>query len=172
MSNETPIKVTLDDPLSEVSRRDRKFLLGSSILGITIVKAGFVPTKISALGIEFAKTDQNSLLLVLGIIILYFLIAFLIYASSDFLIWRLSYFHTLKHSMLDKWKTEAEKAPTKEMANYIDDFLKRGFPARIILGLTRPVSLLRAVFEFLLPIAFGIYAIIIVWSARIPIGGS
>ncbi len=162
----------MGDPLSEVARKERKFLLGSSILGITLVKAGFVPTKISALGVEFAKTDQNSLLSVLGIIVLYFLIAFLIYATSDFVVWQRSFSRALKDSMLNKWKSEAEKDPIMEMSHYIEDFLRRRFPYHLILGLSSPISLLRAIFEFLLPLIVGIYAIIIVWSAIIPIGGS
>ena len=161
----------MSDPLSGVARKERKFLLGSSMLGIILVKAGFVPTKISALGIEFAKTDQNSLLSVLGFIILYFLIAFLIYAASDIIIWHGSFSRSLKASMVDRWKSEAEKDPVMEISDYIDDFLKRPFSVRFILGLTTPVSLLRAIFEFLLPIAVGIYAITIIWSAVIPIGG-
>lgn len=171
MANKTPGEVKLSNPLSEVARKERKFLLGSSILGIALVKAGFVPTKISALGIEFAKTDQNSLLSVLGIIILYFLIAFLIYAASDIIIWHRSFSRSLKASMVDRWKSEAEKDPVMEMTDYIDNFLKRPFSVRFILGLATPVSLLRAIFEFLLPIAVGIYAIAIIWSAKIPIGG-
>lgn len=165
MANKTSGEVKLSDPLSGVARKKRKFLLGSSILGITIVKAGFVPTKISALGIEFAKADQNSLLSVLGIIILYFLIAFLIYAASDIITWHGSFFRSLKASMVDRWKSEAEKDPVMEMSDYIDDFLKRPFSVRFVLRLTSPVSLLRAIFEFLLPIIVGIYAIIIIWSA-------
>jgi hypothetical protein len=117
MPNETPRKVILNDPLSIVTRKERKLLLISSILGITIVKTGFIPTKISALGIEFAQTDQNSLLLVLGSIILYFLIAFLIYGTSDFLIWRLTYSSVLKDAMLNQWKAEAQKTPIMKPAN-------------------------------------------------------
>ena len=172
MANKTPGEVKLSDPLSGVARKERKFLLGSSMLGIILVKAGFVPTKISALGIEFAKTDQNSLLLVFGIIILYFLIAFLIYAASDIIIWHRSFSRTLKDATVDRWKSEAKKDPIMEVSDYIEDFFKRRFSVRLILGLTSPVSLLRAIFEFFLPIVVGIYAIIIIWSAKIPIGGS
>ena len=67
--------------------------------------------------------------------------------------------------MIDRWKSEAEKDPVMEMSDYIDDFLKRPFSVRFVLRLTSPVSLLRAIFEFLLPIIVGIYAIIIIWSA-------
>ncbi len=165
MANKTPREIKLSDPLSEVARRERKFLLASSILGIAMVKAGIVPSKISALGIEFAKTDQNLLLSVIGIIILYFLVAFLIYAASDIIIWHHSFSQSLKASMVARWKSEAERDPVMEIGDYIDDFLRRPFSVRFILGLTTPVSLLRAIFEFLLPVTVGIYAIGAIWAA-------
>lgn len=167
MPNETPRKVTLNDPLSTVTRRERKFLLVSSITGITIVKTGFIPSKISALGIEFAQTDQNSLLFVIGLVILYFLIAFLIYGTSDFLIWRLNYSSVLQDAMINQWKSDVEKTPVMEMSGYIAKHLDSGFLARVSFYVTQIVSWLRAVFEFLLPIFLGIYAIIIIWSGRI-----
>ena len=167
MTNRTPREIKLSDPLSEVARKERKFLLASCILGIAMVKAGIVPSKISVLGIDFAKTDQKFLLLVLGIIILYFLVAFLIYAASDIIIWHNLFSQSLKASMVSRGKSEAEKDPLMVMEDYIDDFLRRPFSVRFILGLTNPVSLLRAIFEFLLPIAAGIYAIGVIWTAII-----
>jgi len=65
--------------------RNRKFLLGLSVLGIGMVFTGLIPTEISALGITFGATDQQRLLLVLAGITFYFLIAFLIYGRLDYL---------------------------------------------------------------------------------------
>jgi len=160
MQNETPREFTLSDPLNLVTRKERKLLLVSSILGITVVKTGFIPTKISALGIDFAKTDQNSLLLVLGSIILYFLIAFVIYGTSDFLMWRLTYSRVLQDAMLDKLEKEVRKTPIIEMSGYIAKYIEGGLISRILLFLVQIVPWLRAIFEFLLPILLGLYAII------------
>ncbi len=82
MSNKTLNELKLQDPLSEVTRKERRFLLGISALAITIIKVGIIPTKITALGVVFKETDQQSFLWILGLLILYFLIAFIIYATS------------------------------------------------------------------------------------------
>src|SRR5436305_2954409 len=69
-------EATLRDPLSEVTRKERRTLLGVAALGIVVAKAGIVPSRISALGVEFGKTDQATLLRMLALIIGYFLLAF------------------------------------------------------------------------------------------------
>jgi hypothetical protein len=48
----SPEQIRLRDPLAEVTRRERRLLLGASIIGLTVAKTGLVPTKISALGVE------------------------------------------------------------------------------------------------------------------------
>jgi hypothetical protein len=45
-----PSEVRIQDPLSDVTRAERKTLLGLSAVGIVIAKSGLVPSKISALG--------------------------------------------------------------------------------------------------------------------------
>jgi hypothetical protein len=62
--------------------------LGISAIGIVIARGGLVPSKITALGIEFGESDQRALLRMLAAVVLYFLFAFVIYATSDFVIWR------------------------------------------------------------------------------------
>lgn len=80
----------LRDALSDVTRKERRHLLGISLLGVVLKKTGLVPSKISGLGIEFQNTDQRALLFIVAFVILYFLFAFIIYAFSDFLAWRLA----------------------------------------------------------------------------------
>jgi amino acid permease len=65
------------------------------------VRTGLVPSKISALGLEFSQTDQKSLLSILALITLYFVAAFILYASSDFVAWRLAFVEALK-----QWATQ------------------------------------------------------------------
>ncbi|HVF60811.1 MAG TPA: hypothetical protein VNJ70_13470 [Thermoanaerobaculia bacterium] len=85
-------KLRVSDPLSEVTRRERKALLAVSAVGVAIVRTHLLPTKIVALGVDFSSTNQNALLNILALIIGYFVLAFLIYASSDFVAWRLGSF--------------------------------------------------------------------------------
>jgi hypothetical protein len=89
-------EVALTDPLREVTRKDRLYLLALSIVSITIVKTGLVPQEITTLGIVFAEADRKSLLSMLAIVILYFLLGFVIYAFSDFLVWRAAYKDVLR----------------------------------------------------------------------------
>jgi hypothetical protein len=59
----------LKDPLSDVTRKERVYLLTTSTIGIAIVKTGLAPSRITTLGIEFEKANQNALLLLLGIVV-------------------------------------------------------------------------------------------------------
>jgi hypothetical protein len=100
MINSPPLDVLVQDPLGDVTRKERRLLLGVSVLGVALVKTGLVPSKITALGIEFGKTDQRALMTIFGLVTLYFLVAFVIYGASDFIAWRSaflqayqSYFH-------------------------------------------------------------------------------
>lgn len=172
MPDETVGEVRLRDPLSDVTRQERKYLLGISFIAITIVKAGIIPTKVPALGVEFGKTDQQSLLWAVGLITAYFLIAFVVYASSDFLVWRLAFRCAFRKHVQERLETSQKKDPTySAVKNHEKWFFSRWFN-KIILIFSRPVSFVRALFEFLFPILIGVYTIILVWTAPLPIDGS
>ena len=79
----------LKDPLSQETRKERRSLLAVSALGLIIVKAGLVPTRIAALGIEFSQADRTTLLWSLALITIYFLVAFLFYALADYSSYRI-----------------------------------------------------------------------------------
>lgn len=87
ISSSSLFSTILEDPLSDVTRKERVYLLAVSTIGIAIVKTGLVPSRISALGIQFDAANQNALLLLLGIVAAYFLSAFVIYAVADFFAW-------------------------------------------------------------------------------------
>ena len=164
--------LSIKDPLSELSRKERKSLLLTSIIGIIISKAGLIPTKINALGIEFKETDQNILLLIVISLILYFLIAFIMYSSSDFLAWRLSFLDVIKDKTIRMILEDIERKSTqgtmvniterdKQKAESIasDELLRKH---KIIFSLIKPTSFIRAIFEFIIPIVIGIFSIIFV----------
>jgi hypothetical protein len=157
--------VQLRDPLSDVTRRERRALLGVSAIGIVIAKTGLVPSKISALGIEFTQADQRSLLLSVAAIISYFLIAFIVYAASDFLAWRLSYGWTLIDEELEKRRL-AKDVDEKER-NLKNDIIEEYRLSEIWFTMSKPMSIVRAVFEFAIPIALGAYAVIVLVSTRV-----
>lgn len=64
-------QIRVQDPLSGVTRSERKILLGVSVIAIAIVKTGLIPTKISALGIEFSQADRSALLGVMALVVIY-----------------------------------------------------------------------------------------------------
>jgi len=86
----------LGDPLSNVTRKERKLLLSLSLLTLLIVKVGLFPTKISAFGIDFSANNISAFFSILGFAILYFFIVFIIYCISDIRIWRMKAFQSTK----------------------------------------------------------------------------
>jgi hypothetical protein len=163
MSEENYKDVRLGDPLSEVTRRERRMLLAVSMIGITLVKMQLVPTRISALGIEFEKTDQQSLLIILAFIVIYFVVAFILYAGADFLAWR----KVIRQDVIDALMGPPEKGrinpvPFRETVPYReprDDYIKIAGRGYYLYKLTGPISFLRATFEFILPVIVGIFSI-------------
>ena len=158
MSNSDKKDVLLHDPLSEVTRKERRMLLAVSMVGIILVKMELVPTKISALGIEFAETNQKALLSILALAVIYFIIAFIIYAASDFLAWRKSIRANLIDTVLERANKEKENPALISREREI--IMKYGQSERYLFVLSKPVSAARALFEFLLPVIVGIYSAI------------
>ena len=78
------VEVLVRDPLAQVTRKERVYLLAVSLIGIAIVKTGLVPSKIATFGIELDQPDRQALLVLLAIVTCYFLIGFVVYAASDF----------------------------------------------------------------------------------------
>lgn len=63
--NLTSAEIDLSDPLKSETRKARLYLLGVSMVGITIVHTGLVPQQITTLGITFGEADRRSLYLFL-----------------------------------------------------------------------------------------------------------
>lgn len=164
MENKGNNNAYLADPLSEVTRKERRMLLGVSMLGITLVYMGIIPKKITALGIEFAETNQQSLLTIYAIVVLYFVVAFLIYAITDFLSWRRAILEqSVAHDIAEQHLPEDP--------NMYDDrdimHVRQLVDGRFIVTAIRPVSVARAIFEFLLPLMVGCYSIYVLLTGQI-----
>lgn len=149
-------EVPLADPLSEVTRRERKYLLGISVIGLFVSYSGAIPTKIAALGIELTTSNQESFLVILALIIIYFLIAFCIYGVADFLIWRKAY-----QKLLENGATELLTWDESDQRRY-DEIHEQIPRADWVYVWSKPTAYIRAAFEFLVPITFAIYAAIVV----------
>lgn len=157
---ESPSQVALRDPLEEVTRNQRRSLLAASGIGIAIAWTGLVPTEISTLGIKFSQTEQSTLLFFIGVVVLYFLVAFLLYATSDIVAWRLAYGAAEMKSFAE-FREKVEEAELEGRSDDVEEYYRDrwGTGFRFLPFLVRPASLVRAIFDFLVPIAVGIYAI-------------
>ncbi|MBV8546895.1 MAG: hypothetical protein JO093_05530 [Acidobacteria bacterium] len=76
-------------PISEPTRKERRFLLGTSIVLLAIVLGGVQPTEISALGINFTPTNILALRFLLFAVHSFVLVAFLIAALAERRSWNL-----------------------------------------------------------------------------------
>jgi len=163
MAEPTSLEIAIRDPLSEVTRKERRLLLGVSIIGIAQAKIGLVPQKISSLGIEFTVINQKYFLYVVAIVIAYFLVAFMIYSASDFIVWRLTFRSAWRETLSKRSSRNRndELEFIEKEGRKIDEIMKARFGnSQFIYILSGPISLVRAIFEFLLPIVVGLYAII------------
>jgi hypothetical protein len=86
-SSDTEMRELLLNPLSSATRSARKTLLLVAGIGLVMNKTGLVPTKITTLGVEFSKSDRNVLLRIVGAVVVYLLVTFVVYAWTDYVIW-------------------------------------------------------------------------------------
>jgi len=147
MTEETSKHFLLGDRLGDVTRKERRNLLTVSAIAITMVKTNLIPTKITALGIEFSQAEKYIMLYILSIIIFYFLITFIIYSASDYFVWKYNY----------------------KSSKYIDTYAVR--PLVIIsTKLSKPeniIRIFRTTIDFIIPIMISVYAVIIlIWNTK------
>lgn len=147
----------LVDPLSEVTRKERRLLLGLCVLAFFLVEANAIPSKLSVLGVELQPADQGVLVLVLAGIALYLTVVFVTYAMSDFLAWRKEIFSAEMKDLDDVFLVQMRKIPRDQFEEGLESEQGRLFKQnKIWFSLTRPVSVLRALVEFFLPVVVGI----------------
>jgi len=139
MSEPTPVEF-LADPLSAITRSERRNLLFASIAGILLAKAGLVPTQIAAFGIVLSVPEQSTFLVIVALIVLYFLGAFIVYGLADFFILRKKYQDYLEHvdTYMESWSLEDQRAYDERRSRVPDiAWLYRG---------SKPVALARVLF--------------------------
>lgn len=134
--------------ISEQTVKERKYLLIASAVGLFISFTGSVPTKFSALGIEFSAKEQSAFVIAIIVIVLYFLLAFIIYGWSDFLRWRIEYQKLIEADVRDmlNWSREDQEMYDQDEVYFHINRLH--WPYR----LRKPTALLVVVFEYVLPL--------------------
>jgi len=124
-----------------------------------------LPTKITALGVDFNAADQRTVVKILAWILIYYAATFLAYAASDFITWRLRLSEAWRIFMTTEIPLpirkegpatglDALQRAKYEMAAQRDNFAISASPW---------VSIIRAMIEFLLPIVFGIYVAVLLF---------
>lgn len=143
----------LVDPLSEITRKERRNLLLATMVGVLVSKAGLVPTKLAAFGVELAAPAQKTFVLLVALSVLYFIGAFLTYGISDFLIWRKKYQDYLEAEeiFMQGWSMEDQRA-YDELRESIPDITW-------LYRWSKPTAFIRILFEYAVPLLFGIYTV-------------
>jgi hypothetical protein len=163
VTEDVPWKKLLGDPLREVTRKERRALLAVSIPALIVAKTGILPGKIESIGIEFPVTGKPALLLIFAGVVAYFLLVFIIYAVSDFIVWQRSY-----HELIDRLAFEnaerqykAEQAGATNVVIGIEavDTRREAWKSTLRKAIG-PTSVARALVEFLLPIVIGLFALV------------
>jgi len=160
LRTESPDVLRLRDPLSEVTRKERRALLGISVLGIALVHTGIVPSEVAALGITLNAPEQSKLLLLMALVCAYFLIAFVVYAFSDYAAWQRALHDATFERIL---KSQQELYSDVEEMHYTtaQNKLRDGFPQLVLfVELTANVAKSRAFVEFAIPVVVAIYSIV------------
>lgn len=150
-----PIDEMLNDPLREVTRKERRSLLGISAIALLIgwTHARVVPSKIENFGITDLTAPDRSVLLWLFLwIVGYYFVAFVVYASTDFL----KYFHTMD---------EGAKTLSKQRDERVIGSLKLAAEAPWWRGFVVPASLVRGIFDFFITVAIAGVAMYALWGA-------
>ncbi len=80
---ESVIDPIVSDPLTDVTRAERRSLLLLSLAAVIVAQAGLIPSRIPAVEIELHASDRLALLYVLVVVLFYYLFAFYIYSRSD-----------------------------------------------------------------------------------------
>jgi hypothetical protein len=93
------------------------------------------------------------------------LVAFAIYSAADFIAWRLSWRSVFEESLKKKRNIMAGDEEDKKIEEFVDMRFKGN---RILFALYGPIVVGRAVFEFLLPVIVGLYAIISLLFYKFP----
>jgi hypothetical protein len=163
-ADEAPWQKLLGDPLREITRKERRTLLGVSVIAILVAKTGILPHKIESIGIELLSDSKPVVLLTLAAVVLYFLIAFVTYAASDLIAWQRSYFELKDHLEFEETKRQYE-AEEKNLKNVVIGISAP--PPRWLTGWQHvlhkavlPMSVLRALVEFVLPLGVGTFSLV------------
>lgn len=161
-------------PLTEVSRKSRRNLLAVSATIFAIAFMGLIPTKVESLGIELSPNNQNSFLVIVLFLLLYFSISFLIDAGMDFSKWHINLKKESELIKVESSKSLVRDAayrrgvPLNEIASeeyqrYIDRQVEKEVDIGVmdVVGKYKFLGYLRVAWDVFMPILVGVIAFIV-----------
>ena len=151
----------LSDPLAEVTRKERRNLLIASVVGIHVGLLGLVPSKLSALGIDFTPPAQQQFVWLVAAVVSYFLVAFAVYASADWFAWWNKYKTYLIDAVheIETW-SQSDQERYDEIHNHVPQMLW-------LRRWSNPIAFTRVAFEFGVPVVAGVFSVSTLLSAKI-----
>lgn len=164
----------LREPLNETTRKARRNLMGSALLGVVITKVGLVPEKISAFGVEFTSANQQALLMLLIAAILYFAFSFAVYVYSELTAWQIVF--TSKE--IEALKEESKENPLRKLSrggiSYMtskdeEESIRFKEHVRFLYSRSKPTFYLRLSVELVIPILFAAYSCFALATFDVPL---
>jgi len=168
-TEEPPWQKLLGDPLKEITRKERRALLGVSVVAFLVARTGVLPRKIESIGVEFLSDNRPTVLLTLAAVVAYFLVVFAVYAASDLIVWQRSYFalqDLLKFEEAERQHLAEETGAKNIVIGTFAALPKwlRNWQATLYKSVL-PMSMTRAAVEFVLPAGVGVFALVSVIRA-------
>ena len=77
------------DPLSEVTRSDRRWLLLVNIILAAMAYGGIVPSEIEAFGLKTAQINRGVIFVIVWVVGFYLAVSFTLYVATDFKTWEM-----------------------------------------------------------------------------------
>lgn len=145
----SPAHVLLGDPLTEVTRKERRSLLGVSTVGLAVALTGLTPEAIPAAGLEFSSLEQVAFQWLLIAVICYYAVAFITYGGSDYLAWRIRYRRAQQDVAEESRKSSEVTDGLRPPKNHL---VRRTSFYKMAMEFVRPMSVARALVDFLLPL--------------------
>lgn len=162
MSETNHFSERLREPLNETTRKVRRNLMAASVIGIVLTKVGLVPEKISAFGVEFTSSNQQALMTLLAVAIIYFAISFLVYVYSELTAWKI----VIASKEIQDLK-EASKSTARLLHGYDEDDKFRDHIRSVYIR-SKPMFYTRLAVELGAPLIFAAYSCVSLINAEIP----
>ena len=99
-------------------------------------------------------------------VIAYFVVAFILYAASDFVAWRVAWMNAMRAATRARHERKASEAAS-ELHHAVEQELSAQF-RNVPYALSSAVSSLRALFDFVVPVVIGVWGMSVTLSADPP----